>query len=157
MLIEELKKYEKFKHLVVDRNEAMNSLGMDIQNHEFVDLNKIPLEELNDLIVKSLMWIETINEKLYTAVKYKLDAEIERDKYIANGVKILLDSGSKTNDAKSQVKGTVEYVEAHKKLNTLEAYCEYLKSLVENIQRYHYVIKSRIDSMKSIQSKYGGL
>lgn len=151
-ILDEIKRHETYKSVWVDRNEIMRSLGVDLDRREFLDLSAMAIDELSDLLVKSLMWMETINERLATAKKFRLDKELESDR-IMNQVLRGLDT-KKVTEAKAEAKSHPDYIAAYKTYNTLYAYVDYLERLITNLDKYHYVIKSRIDYNRNIERKY---
>jgi hypothetical protein len=131
----------------------MNSLGIDIENRRYIDLSQIPIEEISDLVMKSLMWMETINETLGTAKKAYMDQKLEVENVFNRAIRNIPDK-TKVSEAKAEAKSNPEYLEAEKSSNLLSAYVEYLNRLLDNLDKYHYVLKGRLDSHKNIERKY---
>lgn len=151
-ILDDIRRHESYKSVWIDRNAIMKSLGIDLDKREFVDLSVLPPDALYDLLVKSLMWMETINEILATAKKYRLDKELEADR-VMNQVLRGLDT-KKVTEAKAEAKSHPDYISAYRTYNTLYAYVDYLERLLTNLDKYHYAIKSKIDHNRNIERKY---
>lgn len=151
-VLDDLLRTEKFKAIWIDRVKLMNSIGIDIDKREFLDLSAIGTDELYDLMMKSLMWMEYISDVLSKAKKFKMDEELEKDSAM-NRV-LAMSNAKKVTEAKADAKSHPEYIEAHKKYNTLVAYVDYLERLLVNLDKYHYVMKAKMESMRSIERKY---
>lgn len=137
----------------------MRSLGIDLEERTYWSLADIGISELPDLLFKSLMTLEYISETLSTAKKLYLDQNLETERVYSDVVKrlISMEDGYKVTEARAHAKTHDEYIQSAKKLNTLDAYVDYLNRLIENLNRYHYTVKSRIDGMKQVEKKYPGL
>jgi len=155
-ILSDIRQHAGLKEIWIDRNKLMMSLGIDLENAEYIVLNQLSPEEVADLLVKSLMWMETINEKVGTAKKFKMDEELERDRVFNDVVRKLMgiEDGLKVTEAKAAAKSHHEYVADSKRYNTLAAYVDYLSRLLDNLDKYHYAIKSRIDAARNIERKY---
>jgi hypothetical protein len=151
-ILEEIKQYEALKSIQIDRNRIMNSLGIDLENSQFINLSNIHTEELNDLIMKSLTWMERLNEVLATSKKIYLDLELEADKVFNEQIR--LSQGTKATDAKALAKTSPEYIKYQKKVNLLNAYVDYLERLLKNIDKLHYALKGRLDSVRGVELKH---
>ncbi len=139
--------------LTIDRKKLMGSLGINLETREFIDLSSMGVEELYDLMMKSLMWMEHISEILSRAKKIKLDKELESDLALSESMS-KVSSASKVAGMKAEAKLNPEYVNAKREYNKIAVYVDYLERLLVNLDRFHYVIKSRIDHSKNIERKY---
>ena len=151
-VLEELLQTEKYKKIWIDSAKLMNSIGIDIEKREFLDLSAMGADELYDLMMKSLMWMEYISGVLSKAKKFKMDEELDKDS-IMNRV-LAQSPAKKVTEAKADAKSDPLYVEAHKRYNTLSAYVDYLERLLVNLDKYHYVMKAKMESMRNIERKY---
>lgn len=151
-ILEEIKHYEALKSIQIDRNRIMNSLGIDLENSQFINLSNMHTEELNDLIMKSLTWMERLNEVLATSKKIYLDLELEADKVFNEQIRA--SQASKATDAKALAKTSDEYIRYQKKVNLLNAYVDYLERLIKNIDKLHYALKGRLDSVRGVELKH---
>ena len=98
------------------------------------------------------MWMEYIRGVLSKAKKFKMDEELDKDS-IMNRV-LAQSPAKKVTEAKADAKSDPLYVEAHKRYNTLSAYVDYLERLLVNLDKYHYVMKAKMESMRNIERKY---
>lgn len=155
-LLQEVKKYPDFKHIWLDRDQLTRSLGFDIVAREYIDLTAVGVSELGDLLVKSVMWLETVNELLGNTDKLYLDQLLEVGRVYATELKnvMAIDSSLKITEGATHAKATRPYIEASKKANTLKAYSKFLERLIENINKLHYTIKSRDERMHHVERKY---
>jgi hypothetical protein len=151
-ILEEIKQYDALKSIQIDRNRIMNSLGIDLENSQFINLSNMHVEELNDLIMKSLTWMERLNEVLATSKKIYLDLELEADKVFNEQIRA--SQATKATDAKALAKTSDEYIRYQKKVNLLNAYVDYLERLIKNIDKLHYAIKGRLDSVRGVELKH---
>jgi hypothetical protein len=151
-ILEEIQSYDALKPIHIDRNKIMNSLGIDLENSQFIDLSNVHTEELNDIIMKSLTWLERINEVLATAKKIYLDLGLEADKIFNQEIR--KSSAGKATDAKALAKTSDEYIRHQKKVNLLDAYVDYLERLIKNIEKIHYAVKGRLDAIKGVEIKH---
>lgn len=142
--------------MYLDRTRLHRSLGVDLDNREFVSLTKLGVSELPDFLMKSWMWMETINEYLTDTEKFHLDQGVETERVFAVVVKSIMaqEEGYKVTEARAHAKSHPDYVEQTKKLNTLDSYVNYLKRLYDNLSRYHYMVKSRMDYVQSSEKGY---
>ncbi|MCA1800731.1 MAG: hypothetical protein LC650_05510 [Actinobacteria bacterium] len=152
-IIEQVRSHSKYNSLAVNNKNLMKSLGVDLENKRFLDLGTIPNEEVSDLIMKSLMWMETINELLGTVKKANMDQKLEVESVFNRAMRNLPEK-VKVSEAKAEAKSNPEYISAEKNSNLLSAYVDYLSRLLDNLDKYHYVLKSRIDHAKNIERKY---
>jgi hypothetical protein len=152
-VLNELLKVEKFKSIWIDRNKLMDSLGINLDRREFLDLSSIGIDELYELMMKSLMWMEYISDVLSRAKKLKMDEELEKDA-VLNRVLAMGTPDKKVTEAKAEAKSHPDYLEAHKRYNTLVAYVDYLDRLLVNLDKYHYVMKAKMESSRNIERKY---
>jgi len=152
-IVEQIASHPKYSSLAINTHKLMNSLGVDIVNRRYIDLSNIPNEEVSDLVMKSLMWMETINEILGTVKKSYMDQKLEVDSVFNRALRNLPEK-TKVSEAKAEAKSNHEYIEAEKSSNLLSAYVDYLNRLLENLDKYHYVLKSRLDHAKNIERKY---
>jgi len=155
-ILEDIHQHHEYSSIWIDRDMLMRSLGIDLTTREYIVLNDVTPNELGELLLKSLMWMETVNELTSTSKKLKLDKELERDKCYDDRLHtlILTDPTIKMTEAKAIASSHKEYINLSKELNLLTAYVEYLSRLLDNLDRYHYVIKSRVETLKSIERKY---
>jgi hypothetical protein len=151
-ILEEIQGYDALKPIHIDRNKIMNSLGIDLENSQFIDLSNIHIEELNDIIMKSLTWLERLNEVLATSKKIYLDLGLEADKIFNQEIR--KSSAGKATDAKALAKTSDEYIRHQKKVNLLDAYVDYLERLIKNIEKIHYAVKGRVDAIKGVEIKH---
>lgn len=151
-ILDDLLKVEKYKKIWIDKQKLLNSMGIDIDKREFIDLSSLSIDDLNDLMVKSIMWMEYISDVLSRAKKFKMDEELERDS-VMNRL-LAMSEAKKVTEAKASAKSHPEYIEAHQKYNTLVAYVDYLDRLLVNLDKYHYVIKAKMESSRNIERKY---
>lgn len=151
-VLDEILETEKYKKIWIDSAKLMNSIGIDIEKREFLDLSAMGADELYDLMMKSLMWMEYISGVLSKAKKFKMDEELDKDS-IMNRV-LAQSPAKKVTEAKADAKSDPQYVEAHKRYNTLSAYVDYLERLLVNLDKYHYVMKAKMESMRNIERKY---
>lgn len=152
-VVEQIRSHSKYSSLAVNNKNLMKSLGVDIENKRYLDLSTIPSEEVSDLIMKSLMWMETINELLGTVKKASMDQKLEVDSVFNHTMRNLPDK-VKVSEAKAEAKSNPDYINAERNSNLLAAYVDYLSRLLDNLDKYHYVLKSRIDHSKNIERKY---
>lgn len=152
-ILDEIKNHGSFKHLWIDSVGIHRSLGIDLKARAFLELTKSTPEELYDLLMKSLMWMETISEVLSTAKKLRQDKELEVDTSLNQALRNA-GGGGKVTENKAVAKSHPEYIAAVKLYNTIYAYADYLERLLVNLDRYHYAIKSRIDASRNIERKY---
>lgn len=152
-IVEQIKSHSKYSKLSIDNGKLMNSLGIDIVNRRYLDLSHIPNEQISDLVLKSLMWMETINELMATVKKTYMDQKLEVD-VVFNKAMRNLPTNIKVSEAKAEAKTNHEYVEAEKNTNLLSSYVDYLSRLLDNLDKYHYVLKGRLDHAKNIERKY---
>ena len=151
-IFDEINSHPALRVIQIDRNKIMNSLGIDIENSRFINLSNIHAEELNDLIMKSLTWMERINEILATAQKIYMDLQLEADKAFSEEVR---NSGSsKATDAKALAKISPEYIKYQKKVNLLKSYVDYLERLIKNLDKIHYAVKGRLDALRGVELKH---
>lgn len=151
-ILDEVRSNEKYKSIWVDRNSLLKSIGIDLTERRFVNLSEISHEELYDLLMKSLMWMETISEVTATAKKLRMDKELETDRLYNDALRQI--DAKKATEAKAEAKSNPQYISSLKGYNTLYAYVDYLERLMTNLDRYHYAIKGKIDSNRNIERKY---
>jgi len=151
-ILDEIRSYDALKSIQIDRNKIMNSLGIDLENSQFIDLSNIHTEELNDIIMKSLTWLERLNEVLATSKKIYLDLGLEADKVFNQEIR--KSAAGKATDAKALAKTSDEYIRHQKKVNLLDAYVDYLERLIKNIEKIHYAVKGRLDAIKGVELKH---
>lgn len=151
-IIDEIRRNPKYKIIWFDRNALMRSVGMDLDNRQYLDIAAQAQEDLYDFLMKSLMWMETINETLSTAKKMKLDTKLDIDK-IYNDI-LRSSEASKVSEAKAEAESHPTYITSTKEYNTLTAYVDYLERLLTNLDKYHYTIKSKIEQSRNIERKY---
>ena len=151
-VLDEILQTEKYRKIWIDSAKLMNSIGINIEKQEFLDLSAMGSDELYDLMMKSLMWMEYISGVLSKAKKFKMDEELDKDS-IMNRV-LAQSPAKKVTEAKADAKSDPQYVEAHKRYNTLSAYVDYLERLLVNLDKYHYVMKAKMESMRNIERKY---
>jgi hypothetical protein len=151
-ILQEIQTYDALKSIQIDRNKIMNSLGIDLENSQFVDLSNMHTEELNDIIMKSLTWMERLNEVLATAKKIYLDLGLEADKVFNEQIR--KSTTSKATDAKALAKTSDDYIKYQKKVNLLNAYVDYLERLIKNIEKIHYAVKGRLDAIRGVELKH---
>jgi hypothetical protein len=151
-ILEEIKQYDALKSIQIDRNKIMNSLGIDLENGQFINLSNMHVPELNDLVIKSLTWMERLNEVLATSKKIYLDLELEADKVFNEQIRA--SQATKATDAKALAKTSDDYIRYQKKVNLLNAYVDYLERLIKNIDKFHYAIKGRLDSIRGVELKH---
>jgi predicted transcriptional regulator len=130
----------------------MRSIGINLEDREFLDLSNIPLDELYDLLVKSVGWMENISSVLSLTKKLMLDEELEVNSVQAAAMS--RSTSTKVTEARASAKADPAYLAAHTRYNTLVAYVEYLERLLVNLDRYHYVIKSKLESLRVVERKY---
>jgi len=152
-IVEQIKNNSKYGSLAIDNRKLMHSLGIDLENRRYIDLSNIPNEEISDLVMKSLMWMETINEVLASTKKSYMDQKLEVDNVFNKALKNLPQK-TKVSEAKAEAKTNHEYLQAEKNSNMLSSYVDYLNRLLDNLDKYHYVLKSRLDHAKNIERKY---
>lgn len=153
-ILEEILSHESLEVIHIDRNRILNSLGIDLENSQFINLSNLHTEELNDLIMKSLTWMERLNEVLSTAKKIYMDLSLESDKVFSEAVR---KSGhTKATDAKAAAKMSEEYLAYQKKVNLISAYVDYLERLVKNLDKIHYSVKGRLDALRGVELKHYG-
>lgn len=151
-ILQEIQTYDALKSIQIDRNKIMNSLGIDLENSQFVDLSNMHTEELNDIIMKSLTWMERLNEVLATSKKIYLDLGLEADKVFNEQIR--KSTTSKATDAKALAKTSDDYIKYQKKVNLLNAYVDYLERLIKNIEKIHYAVKGRLDAIRGVELKH---
>jgi hypothetical protein len=151
-VLEEVRRNPAYKSIWFDRNALMNSIGIDLDNRQYIDLTKFDVDFLYDLLVKSLMWMETISETLATAKKLRNDKELEADTLYNQALSRT--DAKKVTEAKAEASADPAYVSAKKGFNTLYAYVDYLERLLVNLDKYHYTIKSKIEQSRNIERKY---
>jgi hypothetical protein len=151
-ILQEIKEYSELKSIFIDRNSIMNSLGIDLENGKFIDLSNMHTEELNDIIMKSLGWMERLNEILATSKKIYLDLGLEADRVFNNAIR--KSTTSKVADAKAVAKTSEEYIKHQKQVNLMDAYVDYLERLIKNIEKIHYAVKGRLDAVKGVEIKH---
>lgn len=151
-ILDEIAQYESLSVIHINRNLILNSLGIDLENSRFINLSNIHTEELNDLIMKSLTWMERINEVLATAKKIQMDLELDADKVYNEEVRTA--KSARATEAKATAKSSEEYIRFQKKVNLLTSYVDYLERLSKNLDKIHYAVKGRLDSLKGVEMKY---
>jgi hypothetical protein len=152
MILDEVLKIEKFRKVWIDRKKLMNSLGIDLDTRTFLDLRNIQPDELYDLMVKTVMWMDTVGHTLSTSRKLMMDEELERDS-VMNRV-LSNSTAARASEAKAEAKSDPAYLDAHQRYNTICAYVDYLDRLLTNIDKYHYVIKAKMESLRSVERKH---
>lgn len=145
-------KNPKYASIQIDRGEILDSIGLYLDKKQFLDLSQVPPGDLYDLLMKTIMWMERVSDALSRAEKMKLDEELERDVVMNRVISTL--TAKRVSEAKAAAKSHAEYIEAHQRYNSLVAYVDYLKRLISNLEKYHYVIKSRVELMSSVERKY---
>jgi hypothetical protein len=118
-----------------------------------IDLNETATQELNDLLVDSLYYIENISEVLAECDKRKRDAESDMDVVFNRAVSS--QTGLKVTEAKALAKGSEIYQTAQKKYNTLYAWSDYLKRYMDTLEKYHYAVKNRLQIVQTVKDKHG--
>jgi len=151
-ILQEINSYDSLSVIQIDREKILNSLGIDLENGQFIDLSNLHIEELNELIMKSLIWMERLNEVVSTTKKIYMDLSLESDKIFNEAVR---KSGStKATDAKAAAKTSEEYLSYQKKVNLISAYVDYLERLIKNLDKIHYAVKGRLDSLRGLELKH---
>lgn len=160
-ILEEIDRYEALAVIKIDRARILNSLGLDIENSRFLNLSNLGIPELNDLLMKSLTWIERVNEVLSTAKKISMDLELEGERIFNEQLRRASSGGDggsvKVTDAKAAAKTSEEYVVHQRKVNLLSAYVDYLERFSKNLDKMHYAFKGRLDSMRGMEQKHYSL
>ena len=151
-ILEEIKSYDALKVIHIDRNHILDSLGIDVVSGQFINLSTIPAEELHELIMKSLTWLERINEVLATAKKIEMDLNLEADKIFNEELR--KSNSSKATEAKASAKSSQAYVTYQKKVNLISSYVDYLERLVKNLEKIHYSVKGRLDALRGVELKH---
>lgn len=151
-ILSEISKYDSLSVIHIDRNRIMNSLGIDLDNNQFINLSGLHIEELNDLIMKSLTWMERLNEILSTAKKISMDLSLESDKVFNEAVR--RSGESRATEAKAAAKTSEEYLSYQKKVNLISSYVDYLERLLKNLDKIHYAVKGRLDSLRGVELKH---
>ena len=152
MILDEILNNAKFRKVWIDRNKLMNSMGFDLEKRTFLDLSNISPEELYELMLKTILWMDTIGNTLSTAKKMMLDEELHRDGQM--NLILARSTAARASEAKAEAKSDPEYLEAHQRYNTIYAYVDYLERVLTNIDKYHYVIKSKIESLRVLERRY---
>lgn len=151
-ILDEIEQNDSLRVIRVDREKIMKSLGIDLREGQFLNLSNLHTEELNDLTMKSLTWLERLNEILSTAKKIYMDMDLETNKIFNEQVR---NSGmSKATDAKAAAKTSDDYIRYQKKVNLLNAYVDYLERLVKNVEKLHYTFKARLEAIKGVEVKH---
>lgn len=153
-VLNEINSHDSLTVIQIDRNRILNSLGIDLENSQFINLSNLHIEELNDLIMKSLTWMERLNEILATSKKIYMDLSLESDKVFSEAVR--RSGQTKATDAKAAAKMSDDYISYQKKVNLLSAYVDYLERLVKNLDKIHYAVKGRLDSLRGMEMKHYG-
>lgn len=142
----------EYAGIQINRDELLNSIGLYLDKNQFLDLSQIPYGDMYDLLLKSIVWMEKVSDALSRAEKLKLDEELERD-VVMNRVLSTIQT-KRVSEAKAAAKSHADYISANKRYNALVAYVDYLKRLLVNLEKYHYVIKSRVEAQQAIERKY---
>lgn len=151
-ILEEIQSYESLSVIHIDRKRILDSLGIDIESGQFINLSTLHIEELNDLIMKSLTWLERLNEVLATAKKIEMDLNLEADKIFNEQLRN--SNTSKATEAKALAKSSQTYVTHQKKVNLISSYVDYLERLVKNLEKIHYSVKGRLDALRGMEVKH---
>lgn len=151
-ILNEIKRNERYKDIWVDRDAIFKSLGIDLTERRYLSLSELSYAELDDLLMKSVMWMETVSELVSTAKRMRMDREAETDRLYNEALRRI--DIKKATEAKAEAKSAPEYLASLRLFNTLYAYVDYLERLVTNLDKYHYAIKSKVDSNKNIERKY---
>lgn len=155
-ILDEVKRFPELSHIQIDRDSIMRSIGVNLSSLEYTPLSSLGMDDLPDLQFKSLMWLEYLNEILSTAEKEYLDQNLETERVYSTSVKLIMSQNTsyRVTEAKAHAKTHPDYIAHMQKLHTLKAYTDYLERLIDNINKYHYTIKGRIEGMKQVERKY---
>jgi nitrous oxide reductase len=156
-ILEEIRNYQSLSAIFIDRDRILRSLGIDLENSQFINLSNTGIEELNDLIMKSLSWMERLNEVLATAKKISMDLSLESDKVFNEAIReanLSSEGSRKVSDVKAIAKTSEIYIAYQKKLNLISSYVDYLERLVKNLDKIHYAVKGRLDSLRGVELKH---
>jgi hypothetical protein len=156
MFNEKIKAHEnpEVRKLWVDSKEILSSLGVEINTKEYTDISSLSPETLFDTLSKSVMWLEYLNQVVAATKYFKTTTETKVESTLSSALLRLATQQIKGNEAKSIAKGDIDYITQRNLLSLLESYEDYLKGLCETINRYHYMVKSKLDYMKATQNKY---
>lgn len=155
-LLDEIKNDPELKHLWIDRNKIMKSVGFDLDDMSFLYISQYSISELDELKLKSLMWQEYVSEVLATTDKMCRDQEAIAEEVSAEVVKSIMAQNTeyKVTEAKAYAKTHRDVKAATRRYNTLKAYNAYLARLMDGLSMYHYTIKSHVDALQNAERKY---
>lgn len=128
-------------------------MGIDLSARTFIDLSQMDADELMDVLAKSIMWMESLNNTYSLAKKYMLDEELEMS-VVLNRILSRPTQGRKVAEAKAEGKADPEYISANKRFNLIASYVDYLERILVNLDKFHYVIKAKLEYMRSLEYKY---
>lgn len=148
-LLKEISNYPEFAPITVDLSRLRSTLGIDF-NEGYANFSEMPLEEVSDLLMVSIVWMEYVNERLAYAKKLRMDEELLRDKIIDDAIA----TSNKVTEARSIAKSSASYLTHAKRAILLSAYCDFLIRLLENLDKVHYVVKATVDSARAAERKY---
>lgn len=151
-VLQKILKNPDYKDVWVDRQAMMRSIGIDLDGRTYVDLSALGPTELFDLLTKTVMWEETLNEALTNAEEKRDDTQVDADA-VYNKVLTLADTKN-VAQAKASAESNPTYISIKKQVNTLKAYVGYLERGIKNISKWHYVIKLKIESSNMVERKY---
>lgn len=148
----EILEHEEYSHLHIDSDDLMKALGMDINGGRFIDLHQINAQELSELAMKSVMWMERLSRILALVEKTRLDEELARDVIVNRG--ITGSSETRVSAAKAGAKSDTKYISAEKRLNMIVSWKDYIARLMNILDKYHYVVKDRLKVEDQVEKKY---
>lgn len=142
--------------LELDVTGAFDTLGIgSFKNGDFsyIDLANTTPHELYDLMPRIVGWSVYVSETMASTDKRRRDAETEMEAILN---KLVATSTQKVTEAKASAKGSDKYVSASYKYNTLEVYHDYLERVLDNLEKFHYIIKMRAQSVQAIKQQEKG-
>ena len=143
--------------LDIQKEELLEILGLGHIDRDlefrYISLEDSQPYELYDVMVKCVRFEEYVNETLARAEKRKKDSELEKSKIRNQIVANLVANKVKPTEAKSIADSDERLVDATLRYNVIDTYCDYLKRFVDTLEKFHYVVKMRVQNIVDNQKK----
>lgn len=152
-MFHELNKEGYLDGLELDVENAFDTLGIGSfrnGNFSYIDLVNSTPEELYDLMPRIVGWAIYVSERMAETDKRRRDSETEMDAILN---KLISTSTQKVTEAKATAKGSEAYIKASYRYNTLEVYHDYLERVLTNLDKFHYIVKMRIQLQQGIKQQ----
>lgn len=142
--------------LEIDKDEILEDLGFRRVTKsgliEYPDFSAIDLGGSYDLALQSIGYISYISEVLAVTAKRYKDSEVSLDD-VFNKTLGRNANNLKVTEAKIAAKSSDEYVELSRRISSLEAWKDYLKRLIEDVEKIHYMAKSKVLELQNTRGK----